>query len=185
MPGSYQGWNPTAETAYRLKSESRDFQYTGIYYYPANTEFKLYDDGKWLGSVGEVKWNDTKTKAEFALGDGANIKFTEGGWYRITANTKKMVASVAKTGWEIIGSATPSGWDKGQLMTYNPETKKWSITITMVEGEYKFRWDASWEKNFGGVLTGLTEGGDNIKIGAGTYLIELDPEAKTATVTEQ
>ena len=185
VPGSYQGWNPTAENVYRLKSESRDFQYTGIYYYAANTEFKLYDDGKWLGSVGEVKWNDTKTKAEFALGDGANIKFTEAGYYRITANTKKMIASVAKTGWEIIGSATPDGWDKGQLMTYNPETKKWSITIKMVEGEYKFRWDASWEKNLGGVLTGLTDGGDNIKIGAGTYLIELDPEAKIATVTEQ
>lgn len=185
VPGSYQDWKPEAETAYRLKSESRDFQYTGIYYYPANTEFKLYDDGKWLGSVGEVKWNEDKTKAEFALGDGANIKFTEGGWYRITANTKKMIASVAKTGWGIIGDATPGGWDKGQLMTYNPKTKKWSITIKMKDGEYKFRWDASWEKNLGGALTGLTDGGDNIKIGAGTYLIELDPEAKTATVTEQ
>lgn len=185
VPGSYQGWNPTAENAYRLKSESCDFQYTGIYYYAANTEFKLYDDGKWLGSVGEVKWNDTKTKAEFALGEGDNIKFTEGGWYRITANTKKMVASVAKTGWGVIGDATPGGWDKDQMMNYNPDTKKWFITITMVEGEFKFRWDGAWEKNLGGALTGLTDGGDNIKIGAGTYLIELDPEAKIATVTEQ
>ena len=185
VPGSYQGWNPTAKSAYRLESKSRDFQYTGIYYYAANTEFKLYDDGKWLGSVGEVKWNEDKTKAEFALGEGDNIKFTEGGWYRITANTKKMVASVAKTGWEIIGEATPGGWDKGQLMTYNPETKKWSITIKMKDGEYKFRWDGAWEKNLGGALTGLTQDGGNIKIGAGTYLIELDPEAKTATVTEQ
>ena len=185
VPGSYQGWNPTAKNAYKLESKSRDFQYTGIYYYPANTEFKLYDDGKWLGSVGEVKWNDTKTKAEFALGDGANIKLTEGGWYRITANTKKMLASIAKTGWEIIGDATPGGWDKGQLMTYNPKTKKWSITIKMKDGQYKFRWDGAWEKNFGGALTGLTQDGGNIKIGAGTYLIELDPEAKTATVTEQ
>ena len=79
----------------------------------------------------------------------------------------------------------PGGWDKDQMMTYNPETKKWSITITMVDGAFKFRWDGAWEKNFGGVLTGLTEGGADIKIGAGTYLIELDPEAKTATVTEQ
>lgn len=188
VPGSYQGWNPTAKSAYRLESKSRDFQYTGIYYYPANTEFKLYDDGKWLGSRGEVKWNEDKTKAEFDLGEGDkgdNIKFTEGGWYRITANTKKMLASVAKTGWGIVGDATPGGWDKDQMMTYNPETKKWSITITMVDGEFKFRWDASWEKNLGGALTGLTQGGGNIKIGAGTYLIELDPEAKTATVTEQ
>ena len=185
VPGSYQGWNPTAKDAYRLESKSRDFQYTGIYYYPANTEFKLYDDGKWLGSVGEVKWNDTKTKAEFALGDGANIKLAEGGWYRITANTKKMLASIAKTGWEIIGGSEPSDWDKGQLMTYNPETKKWSITIKIKDGEYKFRWDGAWEKNFGGALTGLTQDGPNIKIGAGTYLIELDPEAKTATVTEK
>ena len=55
----------------------------------------------------------------------------------------------------------------------------------MKDGEYKFRWDASWEKNLGGALTGLTQDGGNLKIGAGTYLIELDPEAKTATVTEK
>lgn len=185
LPGSYQNWKPEAENVFKLKSESRDFQYTGIHYFTANTEFKLYDEGKWLGVVGDMKWDETKTKAEFAIGEGPNLKLTDGGYYRITANTKKNIATIEKTGWEIIGTATPNGWEKGTLMTYHSDTKKWTITIKLAEGEYKFRWAGSYAINFGGNLSALTQDGANIKVGAGTYLIELDPDSKKASVTEQ
>lgn len=185
LPGSYQNWKPDAADAYLITSENRDFKYTGTHYFPTNTEFKMYDAGTWFGLVGKMVWNDAKTKADFAIGNGGNITLTEGGYYRVEADTKKNVASVTKTGWEVIGSATADGWDKGQLMTYDPATKKWSITLTMKDGEFKFRWDASWTKNFGGTLSALTQGGDNISITAGTYLIVLDPDNAKATVTAQ
>ncbi len=83
----------------------------------------------------------------------------------------------------IIGDATPGGWDKGTLMDYDAETQKWSVTVTLGDGEMKFRWDAAWTINFGGSLGALTQDGGNIKVSAGTYTIVLDPEAKNATMT--
>lgn len=188
LPGSYQadgGWKPEADDALKLTSENRDFKYIGTHYFPANTEFKMYDAGTWLGIKGDMVWNETHTKANFVIDSGDNIKIADGGYYRIEADTKKKIASITKTGWEVIGDATPDGWDKGQVMTYNPTTKKWSITVVMKDGTFKFRWDAAWTKNLGGTASALTQDGANISITAGTYLIELDPDNNVATVTQQ
>lgn len=190
LPGSYQssgGWKPEAADAFQITSEARDFKYVGTHYFPANTEFKMYDAGKWIGIVGSMTWNDTNTKSSFVINadKGENIKLADAGYYRIEADTKKNIASVTKTGWEVVGDATPGGWDKGQVMTYDPTTKKWSITLVMKEGAFKFRWDGAWTKNLGGNLSALTQGGDNIPVTTGTYLIVLDPDNGTATLTAQ
>ena len=113
LPGSYQGWSPEA-----------------AYYFAAGTEFKFYDSGSWIGIVGDISWNETRTKGDFVIGDGANIVITEGAYYKITADTKKMVASLAKTGWEVIGDATAGGWDKGQVMDYDPDTDRRTARIS-------------------------------------------------------
>lgn len=186
LPGNYQadgGWKPEADDCYKVESAAKDFKYTGTHYFPANTEFKFYDAGTWMGVVGDVTWNDDKTSATFVIGDGANIKIENAGYYKVGADTKKMVATLVKTGWEVIGDATPGGWDKGTLMNYDDATKAWSVTITLGDGEMKFRWDAAWTINFGGNLGALTQDGANIKVSAGTYTIVLNPDAKTATMT--
>ena len=180
LPGSYQsgdGWKPEADDCYKVESAARDFKYTGTHYFPADTEFKFYDSGTWIGVVGDITWNEAKTSTTFVIGDGGNVKIEAAGYYRVGADTKKMVATLDKTGWEIIGDATPGGWDKGT------ETQKWSVTVTLGDGEMKFRWDAAWTINFGGSLGALTQDGGNIKVSAGTYTIVLDPEAKNATMT--
>ena len=183
LPGSYQGWSPEAESAYRVVSEARDFKYTAAYYFATGTEFKFYDSGSWIGIVGDISWNDSHTKGDFVIGDGANIVITEGAFYKITADTKKMVASIAKTGWEVIGDATAGGWDKGQVMDYDPEIGTWSTVITVTDGDIKFRWDASWTINLGGDLNALTQDGPNIHVSAGTYKIVLNANNNTATIT--
>ena len=48
-------------------------------------------------------------------------------------------------------------------MDYDAETQKWSVTVTLGDGEMKFRWDAAWTINFGGSLGALTQDGGNIK----------------------
>lgn len=183
LPGSYQGWSPEAESVYRVVSEARDFKYSGAYYFAAGTEFKFYDSGSWIGIVGDINWNEAHSNGDFVIGDGANIVITEGAYYKITADTKKMVASLAKTGWEVIGDATAGGWDKGQVMDYDPDSDTWSTTITVNDGDIKFRWDASWTINLGGDLNALTQDGPNIHISAGTYMIVLDANNNTATIT--
>jgi len=161
LPGSYQGWGPEADNVYKVVSEARDFKYTGAYYFAEGTEFKFYDSGSWIGIVGDISWNDSHTKGDFVIGDGANIVITEGGFYKITADTKKMVASLSKTGWEVI----------------------WSTVITVSDGDIKFRWDASWTINLGGDLNALTQDGPNIHVSAGTYKIVLNANNNTATIT--
>ena len=98
---------------------------------------------------------------------------------------KQLTASLTKTGWEVIGDATPGGWDKGTLMNYDPATKLWSVDVVLVAGEMKFRWDGAWTVNLGGTLGALTQDGDNMKVTAGTYTIVLNPDAKTATMTKK
>lgn len=189
LPGNYQGWDPNAASCYKVTSPARDFTYSGVYYFPADTQFKFYDGGTWIGipSASNVAWDANHTSASFSIAskDSKDISIAYAGWYRINVDAKKMTSTFTKSGWEVIGSATPGGWDKGTIMNYDPVTKLWSIDITVTDGEFKFRWDASWDKNFGGALSGLTQGGDNIKISAGTYTVVLDPENKTATVTKK
>lgn len=194
LPGNYQGtveaeqWKPEEKTAVKLLSEARDFNYSGTAYMPAGTLFKFYDGGTWIGLDGKIAWKDSdKTSGNFALksGGGDNIELPVGAYYRFDVNLKKLTAEIHKTGWEVIGDATPGAWDKGTVMDYNPDTKLWSVTITLTDGEMKFRWDGGWDINLGGSLGALTQGGENMKALAGTYDIVLDPEAKKATMTKK
>ena len=86
----------------------------------------------------------------------------------------------------MIGDATPGEWSAGTVMDYDPETKLWSITVTLKDGGMKFRKDGDWSKgDLGGDLSALTDGGGNITVTAGTYEIVLNVEAKTATMTKK
>jgi starch-binding outer membrane protein SusE/F len=87
--------------------------------------------------------------------------------------------------WGIIGSATPTGWESDTKLDYDLGTKKYSITIDMILGVYKFRKDSSWEINYGDTGNNLTldEGGTDIPITAdGNYTIVVDFNTKTYTV---
>lgn len=187
LPGSYQGWNPEGADVYKILSPARDFIYSGVFFFDANTEFKFWDAGTWTGIEGTINWNTANTVGTFSIkpGGGDNIKITNAAYYRVETNMKKLNGSFTKTGWEVIGSATPGAWDNGTLMTYNPSTKLWTATISLIDGEMKFRWDASWTVNLGGSLGALTQDGANIKVTAGTYDITLNPEAKSATMTKK
>ena len=184
LPGSYQNWKLDDENIYTLASESRDFKFTGTYYFDKDVEFKI-NDGNWLGAVGGVNWDSDYKNGSLVLGEGDNIKIPVAGYWRIFADTKKATATLTRTGWEVIGSATADEWNSGQLMDYDPASKTWSITLTLKDGEIKFRWDGAWAQNFGGALDALEQDGANIAVKAGTYKIVLDVNAKKATMTKQ
>ncbi len=195
LPGSYQGeggWKPEADDCYTVTSPSRDFIYTGIHYFPANTEFKFTDGPTWgnefaITKGAKIEWNEDKTEGQFNLvtSDGSNILVEYASYYSVEVNVKKLTCKFIKSGWEIIGDATPGGWDKGTIMEYDPDTKLWTVTLDMIGGkEYKFRWNKSWDINLGGTLDALTQGGDNIPSTAGNFTFVLDPEAGKATMTK-
>lgn len=101
--------------------------------------------------------------------------------------TIKVTPYPAWPNWGIIGSATPTGWDSDTNLDYDLTTKKYSITMDMKVGEFKFRLDDSWTLNYGddGNNLSLEAGGANIPITvAGSYTIVVDFTAKTYTITK-
>ena len=76
----------------------------------------------------------------------------------------------------IIGSATPTGWGSDtDLATTDNIT--YTITMTFVSGEAKFRQDDAWTVNWGSLAfpTGTgTQDGQNIQVPAGTYNVTFN-----------
>lgn len=99
--------------------------------------------------------------------------------------TIKVTPFPAWPNWGIIGSATPTGWDSDTNLDYDLTTKKYSTTLNMVVGEFKFRLDDAWVNDYGDNGNNLTleAGGANIPITvAGSYTIVVDFTAKTYTI---
>ena len=170
VPGSHQGWNPAE--APKLVSVEKDDKYEGYANFPnANTEFKFTSHPNWdntnygAGGAGELST------------DGGNLTVAAPGYYLLKADLNNNTWSATKTSWGVIGSATAGGWDSDQDLTYDATTKVWKGTLTLTEGEIKFRANDAWDINFGdnGANGSLEYGGDNIKIAAaGSYEITLN-----------
>lgn len=104
--------------------------------------------------------------------------------YHIAIDTELGKVAIAKVVWGLIGGATPGGWGSNTAMTATFDTDKMEFVVedvTMLENEYKFRYSDGWKIvldteldlgegntgvkvncNFGGSLTSLEAGGDNI-----------------------
>ena len=173
----------------------------------ADDEFKFRQDAGWAVNLGgDYAGIDT----EFSVTqDGPNIKVGADGVFDLFVNpgsgTAKVTnASGAKmsyiiggdepepepepvSGWNIIG--LNGDWNNDILATQDGNV--WTAYIT-ADGDTEFKWrkDGGWDENYGGVMTALGEpfeavaGGDNIKIGAGFYKVQLNTEALTITVSE-
>ena len=108
--------------------------------------------------------------------NGANIKVTDAGYYKMNVNLNNMTYSVVKTTWGIIGSATPGGWDTDTNMDFDPASKTWTAEIELGAGDIKFRANDGWDINYGddGVNGTLEANGANIAIAAGgSYKITM------------
>ena len=96
------------------------------------------------------------------------------------------MASKDRGGVELPGLNSISSGEKVLANLFGKiETKKYSITINMVVGEFKFRLDDAWTLNYGddGNNLSLEAGGANIPITvAGSYTIVADFTAKSYTI---
>jgi hypothetical protein len=143
-------------------------------------DFKFRLDNAWTTNYG-----DDGNNLSLEPG-GANIPVTAGN-YTIVANftTKTYTITPITNAWGIIGGATTTGWDSDTLLDYNSATGKYSITMKMKLGEFKFRLNHDWGTNYGddGNNLSLDNGGSNIAItDAGTYYITVDFTGLTYTI---
>lgn len=201
MPGSYQadsgyGSNWTQSTAATLASEGfGNTNFEGYVYFATaqaspNDGFKFTDAPDWNNGI----FGDDGSFSGTLTSPGDNIGVTPG-YYRVNANTTNLTYNLTQTSWAIIGNATPGGWTTETPMTYDPNTKKWSVVATLTAQNapndgLKFRANNGWDINLGdsGADGTMEYGGDNIGTSAGTFLIELDlsnPRQYTYTLTPQ
>ena len=146
-------------------------------------ELKFRKDDAWA-----VNWGDTAFPEGIATQDGPNIPIAVAGKYRIDFNKAtgayKFSEVVDFTSIAVIGSATAGGWDTETPLTKdggNPDL--WKGTVTLSEGELKFRANNAWAISWGGDefpsdTASLT--GGNIAIladEAGDYLVSFNTKS--------
>lgn len=155
-----------------------------------DSDFTMLDDGNgnWSAVIGlnngEVKfrandaWDINWGAGDFPSGtgtqNGPNIPVTAG-IYLVTFNSNTGAYSFTQTTIGIIGSATPGGWGDDTNMdpdVADPTTVK--LTVTLVDGEVKFRANDDWKFNWGAAdyPAGIgVQNGPNIPVPAGTYTV--------------
>lgn len=169
-PGSYQGWDPSNTTTV-LASVANDGKFEGYLNFPdAAAQFKFTQGPNW-----DVNWGDDGANGTLEP-NGANIDVADAGYYKVNVDINALTYTIMKTDWGVIGSATESGWDSDQNMTYDATAGTWSAVLDLKVGEIKFRANDGWDLNYGddGANGILEAGGANIAIPeAGTYTVTL------------
>lgn len=202
MPGGFQadsgyGDNFSHATAPQLSATAfGDTNFEG-YVYIANTitspdnGFKFSSQGDWSGT----NYGAGATAGTLSADGGAANIIADAGYYLVKANTDALTYSLTATQWGVVGNATPGGWDNSTPMTYDPATKKWTVTLDLVpqtapDNGWKFRANNAWDINLGAGsgANDLVYSGTNIGVAeAGTYTITLDlsnPRAYSYTIVK-
>jgi hypothetical protein len=133
-------------------------------------EIKFRSNNSW-----DVNYGDDGVDGKLDLG-GANILVTAG-TYRILFNTSSLSYTIESYTWGLVGSATLNSWDGPDMpMTYDSYSDSWKAVVTLSEGEMKFRFNNDWALNYGddGADGTIDNGGANIVVAPGNYLVILD-----------
>jgi len=139
------------------------------------------------------KWDLNYGGSNGKLVSGGDDHAVLAGTYKITFNEKALTYSIEKYSWGIVGSGA-NGWDENKdldiKLSYNGAFNQWEAkNVSLKDGEIKIRLNNQWGTNFGAdstddkpvaALSGkLKDGGNNIKVSAGTYNVSFSFDVKT------
>lgn len=169
------GWDTDTDMHLADPTRADKFTWTITTYLTAGElKFRAGDD--WA-----VNWGTDSYPTGTGVGNGPNIPIPEDGYYKIVLDDASGNYTITKltdtpfTTVGVIGSATPGGWDSDTDLTQDPNDPHiWTGTVTLIDGEAKFRADDGWTKNWGGDTypSGFgTQDGPNIPVKAGTYAV--------------
>jgi hypothetical protein len=177
VPGAYQGWSPS--TADSLISLTGNQIYTGMIAFTAgNLEFKITPKKNWDLSYADAGGGKFSTSGGNMAAPSAGLKTVT---FDQTNSTWKVEDAIS---YGIIGDATPNGWNGDtDMKLINDGKGTYVVTLDLIPGAYKFRYNHDWAVNYGGSAGTLVSGGDNITVAAaGNYTITMNPDAKTYTI---
>jgi starch-binding outer membrane protein SusE/F len=144
---------------------------------------KFRQDDDWL-----INWGAADFPSGIGTQGGADIPIPNAGKYEITFNKStgayKFTELVDFKSIGIIGSATEGGWDnETPLSRDGGNADLWKGTITLKEGEFKFRADSAWAVSWGGGTfpsdtASLTGGNIGVTADqAGDYLVSFNTKS--------
>ncbi|MFY0600389.1 MAG: SusF/SusE family outer membrane protein [Cyclobacteriaceae bacterium] len=181
------GWDADTELVYNGKDDAGVHKWTGVFHLAAG-EFKFRSDDSWTNEIGVG--NATLSGDAVGSISGDNNFVFDGTatayYFQITTveDPIEWKVEISEAVWEIIGDATPTGWDSGTAMTRSEDGSTWTITADMTAASYKFRANSAWDYNIGGDAAGLTYNGDNLSIGEdGNYTVTLTTADSGVTYT--
>lgn len=183
--GTITGWDSDTELVYKGKDDATGIhKWVGIFHLAAG-EFKFRSDDSWTNEIGVG--NSTLSGNATGISGDNNFVFagTETVYYIQITTAEDPISwkvQIDEASFEIIGAATPTGWDSGTAMTRDANGTTWTITADMTASEYKFRLNSSWDINLGGDAAALSLDGSNLTIAeAGNYTVTLKTEDKGVT----
>ena len=133
-------------------------------------ELKIRENNSW-----DLNYGDTG--ADGTLEEGGDNIVVTAGTYKVTFNAGTLTYKIEPYTWGLVGDATPNGWDGPDTpLTYDPTSDQWRAIVALTTGEMKFRKNNDWGFNYGDTGNDgvLDDGGDNIPVTAGNYLITLN-----------
>jgi len=132
----------------------------------------------------DANWGATGFPSGTGTSGGPDIPVPTTGYYKVDFNSETgaytftALAAPTFTTIGIIGSGTPGGWDNDTNLTKDPtDPHVWTSTVTLTDGEAKFRANDDWANNWGGSTypSGYGFGnGPNIPVKAGTYFVRVN-----------
>jgi len=141
-------------------------------------EIKFRQDNAWT-----VNYGDTGNDGTLEL-SGDNIPISAG-TYKIVFDSNNNTYTIEAYTWGLVGDATANGWGGPDFMIhYNPYSDNWKAAVTLGAGSVKFRFNNDWTLNYGdtGADGTLENGGDNIAVTAGNYIVTFDLNNLTYTL---
>jgi hypothetical protein len=164
------GW--TTDTDLYRPDATKPAEWQVIVYLVGGKEVLFRQDDLW-----DTKWG-------VGGKGGNNIPIANSGYYLAKVNvatgvysfTARTVASL--TSVSVIGAATPGGWGSDTNLTQDASNPNiFTGTVTLTDGEMKFRKTGDWGTNWGATTfpSGWgTQDGPNITVKAGTYFVRID-----------
>lgn len=173
------GWDNDTDMRLADATKTDKETWTAILYLEGGKKVKFRASDGW-----DTNWGDTAFPEGTGTQNGPDIAIPTTGYYKVTFNsetgaytfTPLTTPTFGSIG--IIGSATTGGWDTDTDLTKDPtDAHVWTGTVTLVDGDAKFRADNDWANNWGaeGYPSGYGIGnGPNIPVKAGSYFVRIN-----------
>ncbi|MFV0564696.1 MAG: SusE domain-containing protein [Flavobacteriaceae bacterium] len=168
------GWNGPDAPFYQTGTDDVYVAYVTL----TDGEIKFRENNAW-----DLNYGDTGVDGTLDAG-GDNIAVTAG-TYKITFDLNNLTYEMEIYSWGITGSAAPNDWaGPDAILEYDPTSDQWRALVTLADGEIKFRTNNAWTLDYGDTDADgtLDQGGTNIAVTAGNYLITANFNDLTYTL---